>query len=369
MKNTIPLVDLKAQYKTIVPEINTAIQQILKNSAFILGSPVSIFEDAFAQFCNVKYAIGIASGTGALHLALRALGVGIGDEVITVPHTFFATAEAIIHTGATPIFIDVEDQYFNIDPSKLEAAVTEKTKAIVPVHLYGQCADMESILEISKRYNIPVVEDAAQAHGAKYNGVSAGGFGNATCFSFYPGKNLGAYGDAGAVVTNNEDLATKIRMLRNHGRTEKYVHKIIGYGERIDALQAAILNVKLTHLKEWTKKRVNVAHRYSKLLREVNQIITPPVRPNSEHVFHLYVIKCQQRDTLLKHFNQNNIQAGIHYPIPLHLQPALKYLGYKPGDFPVSEELSSSIISLPIYPELSEVDVNRIVHAVKDFYC
>ena len=364
----IPLVDLKAQIERIEDDISDAIERVIASTGFIMGEEVKSFEREFASFCGAKYAIGVSSGTSALHLALKAVGVVPGDEVITVPHTFIATAEAIVHCGATPVFVDVEENTFTMDPEKLEGVINSKTKAILPVHLYGQCADMGAILDIAARYNIPVVEDAAQSHGATFNDRKAGTMGEAACFSFYPGKNLGAFGDAGAVTTNDPKVAEKVGRSRDHGRKEKYIHLEVGYGERLDALQAAILRVKLRNLGSWNNQRRNLAKQYDRLLADISEVTLPVVREDSEHVFHLYVIRVAQRDELLNHLRQQGIMAGVHYPVPLHLQPAFEYLGYRRGDFPATEHLANSVLSLPLYPELSETGINRVVEAIRSFY-
>jgi dTDP-4-amino-4,6-dideoxygalactose transaminase len=363
----IPLVDLKAQYAAIQAEVNRAIQRVLDNTSFILGEEVSVFEEAFASYCETKYAIGTSSGTSALHLALLACGVGPGDEVITTPHTFMATAESIIHTGAKPVFVDIDLDTYNLDPSQIQAVINEKTKAIVPVHLYGTPADMDPILEIASKHGLKVVEDAAQAHGAEYNGRRTGSVGDVACFSFYPGKNLGAFGDGGCVVTSDKQIADRVRMLRNHGRTDKYRHEMVGYGYRLDALQAAILGVKLLHLEEWTKCRRENAKRYHHFLNGFGPVL--PTEPNyARSVYHLYVIRVPERDQLLQYLRSKGISAGIHYPIPLHLQPAFAGLGYKPGAFPSTEKAASEVISLPMYPELRQDQIEEVAQAVQDFY-
>jgi dTDP-4-amino-4,6-dideoxygalactose transaminase len=364
----IPLVDLSAQYSTIEDEIQSAISNVIKSSRFIMGKEVKDFEQEFATFCGTKYAIGIASGTSAIHLSLRALGIGVGDEVMTVPFTFFATAEAIIHCGAKPVFVDVDPDYYTIDPELIEAAITPRTRAILPVHLYGQCANMEAILEISRKYGIPIVEDAAQAHGATFHGRKAGTFGSAACFSFYPGKNLGAFGDAGAVTTNDEELANRIRRLRDHGRNEKYIHLDVGYGERLDTLQAAILRVKLRKLEGWNARRRQLAAFYDECFDDISEIRIPQVYKENGHVFHLYVIQLEHRDELSRFLKKRGISSGIHYPLPLHLQPALKSLGYRRNDFPVSEALSESVLSLPLYPELNDSQLSYVVDIIHDFF-
>ena len=365
----IPLVDLHAQYKTIKPEIDAAIQRTIDRTAFILGPEAKQFEENFARFCNVKHAIGLDSGTAALHLAMMALGIGAGDEVITTAHTFVATSEPISLLGARPVFVDIDPRTYNLDPNKLEAAITPRTKAIIPVHLYGQPAEMDAIMDIARKHNIPVIEDAAQAHGATYRGRSVGTMGLMTCFSFYPGKNLGAYGDAGALVTNDDALDHKIRMLRDHGRTTKYEHEISGYGYRLDGIQGAVLDVKLKHLPEWNAARRAHADYYTELLSNVDASIVTPYEPaHVQAVYHLYVIRTRQRDALLEYLKARDIEAGIHYPVPLHLQPVYKNLGYQRGEFPETEKAAQEILSLPIYPELTHVQMERVVDTMREFY-
>jgi dTDP-4-amino-4,6-dideoxygalactose transaminase len=365
----IPLVDLHAQYETIKPEIDAAIQRTIDRTAFILGPETKQFEENFARFCNVKHAIGLDSGTAALHLAMMALNIGAGDEVITSAHTFIATSEPIALLGARPVFVDIDPRTYNLDPNKLESAITPRTKAIIPVHLYGQPAEMDAIMEIARKHNIPVIEDAAQAHGATYRGRSVGTMGLMTCFSFYPGKNLGAYGDAGALVTNDDELNHKIRMLRDHGRTSKYEHEISGYGFRLDGIQGAILDVKLKHLPEWNAARRAHADYYTELLSNVDASIVTPYEPaHVQAVYHLYVIRTRQRDELLEYLKARDIEAGIHYPVPLHLQPVYKNLGYQRGEFPETEQAAQEILSLPIYPELAHAQMERIVDTLREFY-
>lgn len=361
----LPLVDLHRQYETIKPEIQAAVNGVLERTDFIMGKAVAEFEAAFAAFCGARYAIGLASGTAAIHLALHALGVGPGDEVITVPNTFIATTEPIISLGAKPVFVDVDRERFTIDPAKLEDAISPKTRAIMPVHLYGLCADMDPILEIGKRHGIPVVEDAAQAHGAIYRGHKAGTMGIMGCFSFYPGKNLGAYGDAGGLVTDDPTLAERIGRLRNHGRRDKYEHLEPGYGERLDTLQAAILKVKIAHLDEWNERRRYVAGCYHQELASIPDVELPKVPSDCEHVFHLYVIRHPRRDAIQAYLKKQGVHSGIHYPIPLHLQPALQQLGYTRGDFPVAEEVSGQILSLPLFPEMTKEDIARVEKALR----
>ena len=365
----IPFVDLKAQYDSIKEEIDEAIQNVLNNTSFIMGEELKKFEEEFARFCDVKYAIGVADGSDALILALRACGISEEDEVITVPHTFIATTEAISNVGGKIVFVDIDPKTYTIDVSKIEEKITEKAKAIIPVHLYGQPADMGPIIRLAEKYNLKVIEDAAQAHGAEYKGKKVGSLGDAGCFSFYPGKNLGAYGDAGMVVTNNEEIAEKIKLLRNHGRiTKKYEHEIEGYSSRLDNLQAAILRVKLRYLNKWNESRRKNAKRYNELLNNVSGIITPYEADYVKHVYHLYVIRVvrEGRDRLREELKSKGIATGIHYPIPLHLQPAYKYLSYKEGDFPVTEKASKAILSLPMFAELTEDQIRIISKFIKD---
>lgn len=356
----IPLVDLKAQYATIRTEIDAAVHRVLDETDFIGGSAVAEFEHSFASYCGTRSAVGLANGTDALQLSLLALGVRQGDEVITAVNTFIATSEAISAAGARPVFVDNDPQTYTIDVKKIEEKITPRTKAIIPIHLYGQPAAMDAINEIASHHKLAVLEDAAQAHGASFKGKTAGTLGRLASFSFYPGKNLGAYGDAGAVVTNDEVLANKVRMLANHGRLKKYEHEIEGYNSRLDTLQAAILSVKLRHLRAWTEKRQEHASTYTKLLARSANIVTPFVHPDATHVFHLYVIRVQQREKVQQTLKESGIATGIHYPIPLHLQPAYKHLGLPLGSFPVAERFASEILSLPMYPELSTDQITFI---------
>jgi dTDP-4-amino-4,6-dideoxygalactose transaminase len=363
---SIPLVDLKAQYAAIRPAVDHALQSVLDSTNFIMGPEVKAFEQAFAAYCGVAHCAGVASGTAALDLVLRALGVGAGDEVITVAHTFIATAEAISAVGARPVFVDIDPLTCTMAPAALAAAITPATRAIVPVHIYGQPADMDAIMALARRHGIPVVEDAAQAHAATWNGRRAGALGDAACFSFYPGKNLGAYGDAGAVTTTNAEVAAQVRLLRNHGRRSKYLHEVKGYGERIDTLQAAVLAAKLAYLDEWTAARRRLAARYSALLKDT-ALILPYVAAQAEPAWHLYVVRTPQRDALLEHLQQHGIGAGVHYPVPLHLQPAYADLGYLRGALPVSEEVADTCLSLPLYPEMTEAQQDRVVEVIEAF--
>jgi dTDP-4-amino-4,6-dideoxygalactose transaminase len=362
--DVIPLVDLKAQYERIRSDIDTAMQRVIESTSFIMGPDVRAFEEAFAAYCGVAHCIGVSSGTAALTLALRVLGIGPGDEVITVAHTFIATAEAICSVGAQPVFVDIDRQTYTLDPELLVEAITPATRAIIAVHLYGQPADMNQINQSALLHGLPVIEDAAQAHGAAYGGIKTGGLATLGCFSFYPGKNLGAYGDAGAVTTNDMALAEQVRLLRNHGRRSKYVHEQVGYGERMDTLQAAILAAKLPYLAEWTAARRRLAMRYNEGLAGCD-LVLPVVGPDAEHAWHLYVIRTPRRDELLDHLKLHGVEAGIHYPVPLHVQPA--FMGLPPSLLPVTEEVSDTCLSLPLYPELTEQQQERIIALIRAF--
>ena len=359
----IPLVDLKAQYLTIEAEINSAISETLSNAQFVAGKSVTEFEIEFAKYSAAKYGIGVASGTAALNLILRACDIGPGDEVITTPFTFIATVEAIATLGAKPILVDIDPSNFNIDPNQVSSAISSRTKAIIPVHLYGQPADMHPLIDMSQRYGLHLIEDAAQSHGAEYKGVKTGSIGVAGCFSFYPAKNLGAYGDGGMVITSNAKINQKVRLLRDHGRTDKYTHIQIGFGERLDTIQAAILRVKLRHLDEWTEKRRLIAKLYNQFLDDTVAKL-PSENPYSKHVYHLYVVRVPGRDKVVNYLNNQGIGSGIHYPVPLHLQPALSYLGYKVGDLPHAELAAKEVMSLPIYPEMKESQVTAVSNAL-----
>ena len=366
MAQAIPLVDLQAQYAMIREEVDAAIRRVVEGAQFIMGPDVAAFEEEFAAWCGLPFCAGISSGTAALELTLRVLGVGPGDEVVTVAHTFIATAEAISTIGATPVFVDIDARTYNMNPDAFEAAITTRTRAVMPVHLYGQPANMERIHAIASRHGIVVVEDAAQAHGARWQGRPVGDWGDAACFSFYPGKNLGAYGDAGAVVTRDAGLAGQIRSLRNHGRRSKYLHDQVGYGHRIDTLQAAILRAKLPHLSEWTEARRRLASRYDELFTN-SGLVLPYVAPAAEPVWHLYVVRTTARDALLKDLEGRGIGAGVHYPVPLHLQPAYAALGYERGSLPVTEAVADTCLSLPLYPEMSDAQQDQVVEAVRQF--
>ncbi len=363
---TIPLVDLKAQYLSIKDEMDAAIQRVVDSTSFIMGPEVRAFEEEFARFCGVQHVVGVDSGTAALHLAFLICDIGPGDEVITTPHTFIATIGTLGRVGARPVFVDIDPQTYNIDPARIEAAITARTRAIMPVHLYGQPAEMDPIWEIADRHGLKVIEDAAQAHGAEYKGRRAGSMGHVAIFSFYPGKNLGAYGDAGAVVTDDREIAEKVRMLRDHGRRDKYEHLLQGFNYRIDTLQAAILRAKLAHLEEWNEARRRHAATYRELLSGLDLVL--PYEP--EHVravYHLFVVRLQERDALREHLQARGISTGIHYPIPLHLQPAYRHLGYKEGDFPITEECARQVLSLPMYPELARTQMEEVARAIKKF--
>lgn len=359
----IPLVDLQAQYRSIKPDIDAAIQHVLESGQFALGPAVSDFEARFAQWCGASEAVGVNSGTSALHLALLAAGVGAGDEVITVPFTFVATVAAIEYAGARPVFVDVDPAFLTMDPARLEAAMTPRTKAIVPVHLYGQPADMDPILAVARRRGIPVIEDACQAHGAEYRGRRCGTLGLLGCFSFYPGKNLGAYGEGGAVVTDDASLAARIRLLRSWGEETRYVHTYRGFNYRMDGLQGAILAVKLRHLDAWTDARRTRAELYGRRLAGTAAAV-PQVREGSRHVYHVYVVRVPRRDALRARLAAEGVQTGVHYPIPVHLQPAYADLGYARGDFPTAERLADEVLSLPMFPELTDRQIEMIADVV-----
>ncbi len=363
----IPLVDLKAQYLTIKKEVDSAIKNILDNTSFIMGKPVESFENNLASFCNCKHAIGVSSGSAALFLALKSYNIKEGDEVITVPNSFIATAEAIVQCGAKPVFVDVEESTMLMDSKKIEEKITDKTKAIIPVHLYGQVCDMDDIIDIANKHNLIIIEDAAQAIDAEYKGMKLP-IHETAIFSFFPAKNLGCYGDGGAVITNNQSVAKLVAKLRNHGRISKYESDIIGYGERLDALQAAILDIKLKHLNEWSNQRMKNAYLYNELLKDTLQISIPFEEKHSKHVYYMYEVKAQKRDDLMAFLKEKNIASGIHYPLPLHLQKSLEFLGYKEGDFPIVEKVAKNILSLPMYPELTEQQIREIVNQIKTFY-
>jgi dTDP-4-amino-4,6-dideoxygalactose transaminase len=365
-KTQVPFVDLAAQYGAIAEEIDEAIAIVLRRADFILGQDVRLFENEFAAFCEAGYAVGVDSGTSALELALRAFGIGPGDQVITTANTFIATAFAISDSGATPVLVDVDPQTYTMDISELERAITARTKAIMPVHLYGQPADMDPILEIAQRHRLVVIEDACQAHGAKYKGKRVGSLGHAAAFSFYPAKNLGAYGDGGMVVTNDERVAESVRMLRDYGQREKYRHVLRGYNHRLDTLQAAVLRVKLQHLDAWNAARCQHAQLYSELLAD-SPLVMPTEADYAQSVYHLYVIRVERRDELRAYLHDRDISTGIHYPVPVHLQEAYRDLGYRRGSFPVTEEYADRILSLPMYAELTPGLIEYVAVSIRDF--
>ncbi len=364
--NKIPLVDLKTQYNSIKGEIDAAIKLTLDNTSFIMGMALRDFEKEFTSYCNSRHCIGVGSGTSALSIALKAAGIKQGDEVITSPHTFIATAEAASELNAKVRFVDIDEETYTIDPHKIEEEISRETKAIIPVHLYGQPADMSHINEITEENNLAVIEDCAQAHGAEYKRKKVP-INKIGCFSFYPSKNLGAYGDAGAIITNDERIKEKAEMLINHGRRKggKYTHEIIGFNHGLDTLQASILRAKLKHLDEWISKRRSNAKLYNDLLGE--KVIVPKEAEYSKHVYHLYVVRVKNRDKLISFLKEKGISTGIHYPLPLHLQPALQSLGYKKGSFPITEKISKEVLSLPMFPELSEEEIGYISGEVKKF--
>jgi dTDP-4-amino-4,6-dideoxygalactose transaminase len=361
----VPFVDLSAQYATIVKEIDQAILKVLHGTDFILGRDVALFEQEFAAFCNAKCAVGVDSGTTALELALRAYGIGPGDQVITAANTFIATAFAISDTGARPVFVDAAPETYTINALQIESAITQRTKAIIPVHLYGQPADLDPILEISRRHGLVVIEDACQAHGARYKGKRVGSLAHAAAFSFYPAKNLGAYGDGGMLVTNDERIAESIRLLRNYGQREKYHHVVKGYNRRLDTLQAAVLRVKLKHLDKWNAARQECALAYKKLLAG-GEVTLPHQGNYAEHVYHLYVIRTANRARMQTFLKERGIATGIHYPIPIHLQPAYTDLGYKKGSFPVAEEQAEEVLSLPMYAELAQEMIEYVAEVIQE---
>ena len=360
----IPFLDLKAQYHSIKPEIDAAVFKILESSQFVLGEEVAGFEREFAAYCGAKHGIAVNSGTSALHLALIAAGIGPGDEVITIPFTFVATVSAICYTGARPVFVDIDPVSFTMDPSQLERAITPRTKAILPVHLYGQMADMDAILAVANQHGLAVIEDACQAHGAEYKRRRAGSLGVSGCFSFYPGKNLGAYGEGGIVVTSNDEHEKKIRMLRDWGQEKRYHHVLKGFNYRMEGLQGAILRVKLRYLEQWTEARRARAHQYDGLLAGSN-VQPPTALPERRHVYHIYAVRTGDRDGLQRTLQSEGIQTGLHYPIPVHLQVAHADLGHKTGDFPASEAAAREVLSLPMFPEMTATQVDMVAAAVR----
>lgn len=366
----VPMLDLSEQYQGLRSEVLEVLDQVMSSTRFILGDNVKKLEQDIAEFSNVAHGIGCANGSDAIHIALQALGIGPGDEVITTAFTFFATGGAIVRAGATPVYVDIDPVTFNIDPLKVEQAITEKTKAIIPVHLYGQMADMESLAEIAAKHNLFIVEDAAQAIGAKQNGKSVGELGSAATYSFFPTKNLGAYGDGGMIVTNDDDTAEKCRVIRVHGSKPKYYHHVLGYNSRLDELQAAVLNVKFPHLEKWGELRREKAAIYTNLLNEKlgDSVVTPVEVEGNYHVFHQYTIRVENRDELQKYLNEQGVSTMIYYPLPLHMQPVFKDLGYKEGDLPLSEKAANEALSLPMFPELKLEQQEYVVAKIAEFY-
>jgi len=367
MADSIPYLDLPAQLRGIRKELDAAIARTLDNCSFCLGPDVAQFEKDFAKFIGAEHCVGFNSGTSALHVAMRLLGVGPDDEVITTPFTFVATSCAISYVGAKPVYVDIDDATFNLDPKLIERAITPRTKAVLPVHLYGHPFDLDPILAICKKHKLPLVEDAAQAHGAKYKGKTVGAFGDISCFSFYPGKNLGACGEGGALLTNNITLAARARALREHGSTVRYYHDEVGFNYRMEGFQGAVLGVKLKHLEKWTRERRRVARRYTELLVGT-PLQLPREAASAESAWHLYVVRHPRRDELKKYLEANGVSCALHYPLPLHLQKAYAHLGHKSGDFPVAEKAARECLSLPIYPELTDAQIQRVVNVIKEFF-
>jgi dTDP-4-amino-4,6-dideoxygalactose transaminase len=367
----VPFVDLQAQYRSIKSEVDAAVQRVLDTSAFILGREVESFERAFAEYVGAKFCVGVSNGTAAIQLALTACGVVAGDEVIVPANTFFATAEAVSTANATPVFVDCDADSYNIDASKIEAAITPRTRAIIPVHLYGRPAELDAVFEVAERHDLIVVEDAAQAHGARYKGRRVGPLGRAGCFSFYPGKNLGAYGEGGAVVTNDAEVARRVRLLRDHGSEQKYRHEIVGYNFRLEGIQGAVLGVKLPRLDGWNESRRAHAARYRELLaplEDAGRLTLPRESSDTESVYHLFVIQTDARDALQRFLSAAGVQTGIHYPVPIHLQPAYAPLGHKEGDFPNAESQARRLLSLPMFAELTERQLAYVADALGDFF-
>jgi dTDP-4-amino-4,6-dideoxygalactose transaminase len=365
--NQIPYLDLPAQIRGIRKDLDAAIARTLDNCSFCLGPDVMQFEKDFAKYIGAKHCVCCSSGTSALHVAMRLLNVGPGDEVITTPYTFIATSWAISYCGAKPVYVDIDDATFNLNPKLVEKAITPQTKAVLPVHLYGHPFDADAILEICRKHKLPLVEDTAQSHGAKYKGKIVGAFGDISCFSFYPGKNLGACGEGGALVTNNPAFDKRARALREHGSTVRYYHDEVGYNYRMEGIQGAVLGVKLKHLAKWTAERRRVAHRYHELLADM-PLQLPREAAWAESVYHLYVVRHPRRDDLKKHLEANGVGCALHYPLPLHLQKCYASLGHKPGDFPVAEKAARECLSLPIFPELTDAQIQRVVAVIKEFF-
>jgi dTDP-4-amino-4,6-dideoxygalactose transaminase len=364
----VPFVDLKAQYVSIQAEIDAAIREIISNTTFIGGKPVNDFEAAFAELYGINHCISVANGTDSLYIIMKMLGIGAGDEVITVANSWISSSETISQTGAKPVFLDIDPDYFSLNELLLEAAITPNTKAIMPVHLHGQAVNMDEVMRIADRYKLPVIEDCAQSHFSEFKGKRVGTFGIAASFSFYPGKNLGAYGDAGAIITNDAALAEKCKMYARHGALKKHEHQIEGINSRLDGLQAAILSVKLPHILDWTASRIRCADAYDQLLSGISEIVTPKRRADTRHSYHLYVIRAKNRDGLANFLKERNIETAIHYPTALPNLKAYAYLGHKAEDFPVATAYQSQIISLPIYPELNSAQMEYVVESIKSFY-
>jgi dTDP-4-amino-4,6-dideoxygalactose transaminase len=367
MPDPIHYLDLPAQLRPIRKELDAAIARTLDNCSFCLGPDVAQFEKGFAKFCGAEQCVGFNSGTSALHVALLLLGIGPGDEVVTTPFTFVATSWAISYVGAKPVYVDTEDATFDLDPKLVERAITPRTKAILPVHLYGHPCDLDPLLAIARKHKLPLVEDACQAHGAKYKGKVVGTFGEISCFSFYPGKNLGACGEGGALVTNNATFAVRARALREHGSTVRYYHDEVGFNYRMEGIQGAVLGVKLKHLDQWTRDRRAVAHTYHDLLADT-PLQLPREAGYAESAWHLYVVRHPRRDELKKHLEANGVGCALHYPLPLHLQKCYARLGYKPGDFPFAEKAARECLSMPIYPELTDKQIQRVADVIKAFF-
>ena len=361
----IPLVDLRAQYRTIAAEVDQAMRRVVERGDFILGHDLEAFEAEFAAYCETGHAVGVDSGLSALELGIRALGIGPGDEVLTPANSFIASSSAISVTGATPVWVDADPETYNIDPAAIRAAITPRTRAIMVVHLYGQPVDMDAVATVAREHGLRVIEDACQAHGARWRGRRAGSFGDVAAFSFYPGKNLGAYGDGGMVTTADAELAERVRMLRNYGQRRKYEHVTTGWNRRLDTLQAAVLRVKLRHLDEWNEARRRHAERYDALLGD-GDLVLPTTISGAEHVFHLYVVQAPQPQRLLALLKERGISAGLHYPVPIHLQEAYRDRGMGPGSFPVTEALAGRVLSLPMYPELTAEQIERVAEALRD---
>lgn len=367
MLKKVPLQDLALQYQNIKAELAPEIEKVLSASTYILGPAVTQFEEDFAKYVGTKYCIGVGSGTDALHLALIAAGVKPGDEVITVPYTFVATVWAISYIGAKPVFVDIDPHTYTMDPAKFEAAVTSKTKAVLPVHLYGHMCHMDEIMDICKRRNIALIEDAAQAHGSTYKGKNAGTFGVSSCFSYYPGKNLGAYGEAGGICTDDKTVADHLRRLRNHSQGERYYYDELGFNYRMDGIQGAILGIKLKHLPAWTKARHRVAQRYLKELVGLPGLILPQIQPWCETNWYLFVVQHPERDAMQKFLAERGVETALHYPLSVHQQKAYQHLGYKTGDFPVSEMVAKRCVTIPMFPEMTDEQIDQVVAAVKAF--